>query len=251
MNEQPLKPLHSELKLSQPKLAQVYRLSTEQLIESLKPEKAGALKVRPDGTILDGHHRVKVLRDRGVAVDALPREIIFKESRQVEAVMVADVYWIEGSWRGHLGILSRPRGGDWLKDEVRSWRDGGLGGVVSLLTPEEVREFALNQEEKWCNAYGIQFRAFSIPDRGVPASVDGFTHLVQDIEKALKSGEKMGVHCRQGIGRSAIVAAVLLVSAGKTPETAWKTISQARGLPVPDTIEQREWVKGFAQAHQT
>lgn len=79
MSEQPLKPLHSEQVLSQPKLAQFGRLTTEMLLESLKPGQAGALKVRPDGTLLDGHHRIKVLRDRGVAVDALPREIIPKE----------------------------------------------------------------------------------------------------------------------------------------------------------------------------
>lgn len=80
MSQQPLKPLHSERALSQPKLAQFSRLSTEELIESLKPGQAGALKVRPDGMILDGHHRIKVLRDRGVDVDVLPREIISKES---------------------------------------------------------------------------------------------------------------------------------------------------------------------------
>lgn len=79
MREQPLKPLHSEYVLSQPKLAQFSRLSTEDLIESLKPGQAGSLKVRPDGTLLDGHHRIKVLRDRGVHVDGLPREIISKE----------------------------------------------------------------------------------------------------------------------------------------------------------------------------
>lgn len=80
MSEHPLKPLHSEHVLSQPKLAQFSRLTTEDLIESLKPGQAGALKVRPDGTVLDGHHRIKVLRDRGVAVDALPREIMSKQS---------------------------------------------------------------------------------------------------------------------------------------------------------------------------
>jgi hypothetical protein len=29
--------------------------------------------------MLDGHHRIKILRDRGVDVDALPREIIDKQ----------------------------------------------------------------------------------------------------------------------------------------------------------------------------
>jgi len=54
-------------------------VSTDALIESLKPGQAGALKTRPDGTVIDGHHRVNVLRNRGVDVDTLPREIIPKE----------------------------------------------------------------------------------------------------------------------------------------------------------------------------
>lgn len=165
--------------------------------------------------------------------------------------MGANVYWIEGPWPGRLAIVPRPRGGDWLEDEVRSWRESGLTEIVSLLTPEEVMEFALDQEEKWCKAYGIRFRSFPIPDRGVPASVDGFAHLVQEVEKAVSAGKKMGLHCRQGIGRSSLVAAVLLMSAGKSPEIAWETVSQARGCTVPDTVEQRKWVIGFARAHQT
>jgi len=70
----PLKSLHSGDSLSQPKLATFRKLSTEELIASLCPDEVGALKVKPDGTIMDGHHRVYVLRERGVDVDALPRE---------------------------------------------------------------------------------------------------------------------------------------------------------------------------------
>lgn len=71
----PLKPLHSDESLIRIKLEQFRKLSTEELIESLKPENAGALKTKPDGTIMDGHHRIKILRERGIDVDALPREI--------------------------------------------------------------------------------------------------------------------------------------------------------------------------------
>ena len=53
--------------------------TTPELINSLKPGQPGSLKTRPDGTMIDGHHRIKILRDRGVKVDALPREIISKE----------------------------------------------------------------------------------------------------------------------------------------------------------------------------
>lgn len=74
VDRNPLKPLHSESSLSRPKLAAFARLATEELVDSLRPGESGSLKVKPDGTIMDGHHRIYVLRERGVDVDALPRE---------------------------------------------------------------------------------------------------------------------------------------------------------------------------------
>jgi hypothetical protein len=52
--------------------------TTQELIESLLPGKPGSLKARSDGTMVDGHHRIKILKDRGIDVDSLPREIIPK-----------------------------------------------------------------------------------------------------------------------------------------------------------------------------
>lgn len=78
MSQPPLKPLHADSSLIQSKLEQFRRLSTEELVNSLKPGHAGALKVRSDGTMIDGHHRIKILRDRSVDVDALPREVLTK-----------------------------------------------------------------------------------------------------------------------------------------------------------------------------
>jgi archaellum component FlaG (FlaF/FlaG flagellin family) len=74
MSQSRLKPLHSDGSLSQPKLTNFRKLSTETLTGSLRPGEPGALKVKADGTIMDGHHRVYVLRERGVDVDSLPRE---------------------------------------------------------------------------------------------------------------------------------------------------------------------------------
>ena len=74
-----LVPLHADETLVPSKLAGYERLTTAVLIESLRPGREGSLKARPDGTMLDGHHRVKVLRDRGVGVDGLPREVVEKD----------------------------------------------------------------------------------------------------------------------------------------------------------------------------
>jgi hypothetical protein len=75
----PLKSLHSESFLNPAKLAQYDRLTTEVLLASLALEEKGCLKTRPDGTILDGHHRIHILRMRGIEVDTLPREVLEKD----------------------------------------------------------------------------------------------------------------------------------------------------------------------------
>jgi hypothetical protein len=65
--------------MSQTKLDRFSRFTSDELIESLKPGQQGSLKTRTDGTIIDGHHRITILKDRGYDVDSLPREVIEKE----------------------------------------------------------------------------------------------------------------------------------------------------------------------------
>jgi hypothetical protein len=76
LKQPPLKSLHPDRSLSQPKLEEFRKLSSEQLIDSLKVGQPNSLKARPDGTLIEGHHRIKVLKERGVDVDSLPREIV-------------------------------------------------------------------------------------------------------------------------------------------------------------------------------
>lgn len=160
--------------------------------------------------------------------------------------MRAEVYWVPGPWPGRLGIVPRPRGGDWLADEVRSWRAAGLDVVTSLLAPEEAAELELQDEEAQSLREGLEFHAFPIPDRGVPRSRMDLIKLVGRLERALESGKNVAVHCRQGIGRSSMVVASVLVSAGEEPDEAFRRIEKARGTSVPDTLEQRDWVRQTA-----
>jgi ParB-like chromosome segregation protein Spo0J len=71
--------LHSDNTLNPGKLATFRRVSTEELKSSLAQGQPGSLKVREDGTVLDGHHRLRVLAERGEDIDRFPREIIEKE----------------------------------------------------------------------------------------------------------------------------------------------------------------------------
>ena len=160
--------------------------------------------------------------------------------------MRTKVFWVEGPWRGRLGIVPRPRGGDWLRDETAAWREAGFDLVVSLLEPEEAAQLVLEEEAAAAAESGIAFRPFPIPDRGVPASKDAVAELATEVVDALEEGKAVAVHCRQGIGRSGLIAGGVLVAGGLDAAKALKTISQARGLQVPETEEQRQWLIDFA-----
>jgi hypothetical protein len=73
----PLKPLHPNGSLNAGKLAKMSTFPTDELKASLLAGR-DCLKTRPDGTILDGHHRIHILRGRGVDMDSLPRDVVTK-----------------------------------------------------------------------------------------------------------------------------------------------------------------------------
>jgi|SRR5581483_11800179 len=161
--------------------------------------------------------------------------------------MKATIYGIEGRWRGRLAIAARPRGKDWLEDEVRAWHEAGIKVVMSTLTQEEEDELGLAAEAELCRSHGLEVLSFPIPDRGVPASLMIAKERAQTLERKLAEGKNVLVHCRQGIGRSSLLAAALLGMNGIPVETAFERVSAARGCPVPDTKEQRQWVERFAR----
>jgi protein-tyrosine phosphatase len=156
--------------------------------------------------------------------------------------MTASLYWIDGPWQGRLAIVPRPRGGDWLEDEVKAWKRAGLRTIVSALTNDEAEQFNLTEESTQTHAQELDFVPIPIPDRGVPASSDAFLKAVGEIEQQLRAGKDVGVHCRQSIGRSALITAGILVQGGVTPAQALQRIERARGLPVPETAEQKTWI---------
>ncbi|MGB8768897.1 MAG: dual specificity protein phosphatase family protein [Candidatus Korobacteraceae bacterium] len=180
---------------------------TEVLIASLVPGRQNCLKTRPDGTVL---------------------------------------HWVEGPWPGKLAVAARPRGGDWLQDEMKSWRRAGIDAVVSLLTPDEEREFKLQDEGRDASAQGMTYLSLPIHDRQVPNSESALNSTLQQVDGFLSSGKNVLVHCRQGIGRTGLVAACLLVNKGWEPDAAVEFLSAVRGAPVPETQEQRRWIEKYA-----
>jgi len=160
--------------------------------------------------------------------------------------MWTELYWVGGPWPGKMALASRPRGGDWLEDEMAAWRRAGIDTVLSLLTPEEEQDLDLKGEAREAKARGMKFASLPIPDRQVPTSESEVSATLDRLDADLAAGKNIVVHCRQGIGRTGLVAACLLITKGLSPEAAVKTLSAARGNPVPETAEQRRWIDHYA-----
>lgn len=161
--------------------------------------------------------------------------------------MRAEIYWIT-DW---LAIMPRPRGGDWLEDEVESLKQQGVTTVVSLLERDEIIELELREEESFCDKCGLKFLSFPIPDRQVPASAEKTVIFIEKLQNLLNQKERIAVHCRQGVGRSSLIAACIMVNnSNASVDKAFAQISEARKCVVPDTPEQREWVNNLSSINE-
>jgi protein-tyrosine phosphatase len=159
---------------------------------------------------------------------------------------VTRLYWVNGPWKGKLALAARPRGGDWLEEDVAEWKRAGVKAVLSLLTPQEQKELELRDEANEVRRQALEFSSFPIPDLEVPRAEAQLADTLDSVTAQLSAGKNVLVHCRQGIGRTGLIAACLLIKSGMSPGAAVDIVSAARGMAVPETPEQREWIERYA-----
>lgn len=159
-----------------------------------------------------------------------------------------EIRWIEGDPSTKLAIVLRPRGGDWLDDEMQRIRRGGIDTLVSLLERLEADWLELSEEQNAAEHAGLHFLNYPIPDRTVPQPIAPFCAFTEELAQRVRNGEHIGFHCRGCIGRATITAACTLIHLGWKPADALDAIERARGLPVPDTPEQRDWILRYEAA---
>lgn len=145
---------------------------------------------------------------------------------------------------GRLSTMARPSGGEHLHEEMAALRAVGVDVLVSLLEAEERDRLGLGDEPAAAVRAGLEYREHGIVDFGVPRVAD-IAPVLDGIQAALREGRHVVVHCHGGVGRSSLVAGAVLVRLGVPVDEAWRRIGSARGVPVPETDEQRRWLSGL------
>lgn len=143
---------------------------------------------------------------------------------------------------GRLLIVPRPRGGDWLDDDIARLARAGVHCLVSLLEPHEQTELELEGEPAACGAHGVQFAWLPVPDRGTPGDESRYLAQARLLAQDVRGGRTVACHCRQSVGRAGMLAVAVSVMLGSELTAAVETVSLARGVAVPETPEQRAWL---------
>jgi protein-tyrosine phosphatase len=134
--------------------------------------------------------------------------------------------------------------GDALSESIQNYSKEGINIVISLLEEHEEEFLGLIHERHLCEQEEIIFFHFPIVDRSIPS----FQRLVHDIDILYNytfSNNRIFIHCRHGIGRSALITASLMIKHGMTPIEALDIISLKRGLRVPETFSQIKLLSAY------
>jgi len=157
-----------------------------------------------------------------------------------------NIYWIGLDHPGRLGVSRKPDGGEALDGEMTELAHGMVDHVVSLLEPAEAQALGLAEEAAAAERHGVGFYNFPITDHGVPANPEHYRRVAHAVDRRLRAGQAIVIHCRAGLGRAPSLAICALIEGGMNADEAILRVGRARGRPVPETDDQLAFIRDFA-----
>ena len=154
------------------------------------------------------------------------------------------LYWIHKFSEGNLAIMAAPRPEDRLDETILAWKDEGVDIVVSLVEQQEIPGL-IEAERALCEEFDLAFLWLPVRDKTVPSSVDAVMKIADQLASDITAGRSVAIHCRAGIGRSTVLAASVLIRLNIDGATALDMIAESRGIEVPETEAQRQWILDF------
>lgn len=156
--------------------------------------------------------------------------------------------------RGRVGMTICPgrkgpsiSGADWNRDlaaDVAALRRWKTDIVISLTETDEMARLGTGDMAAALRQAGIEWLHLPIRDVSAPAPDwhAGWRSVSACVHQRLEAGGRVVIHCKAGLERTAVVAALLQCERGERLDNALRVIGQARAGagPLP---HQRRWLE--------
>ena len=166
-----------------------------------------------------------------------------------------ETYWVVS---GRLLVGQHPgsRSRAQAMERVRQFVDVGISCFIDLTEPGETPPYENLLPEKAASGVPVKYLREPIIDHGLPAGADQMARIVGAIDDALADGHNVYLHCRAGIGRSALAAGCWLAEKRGSTEAAatelndlWQQAAQSQfWTRVPETDAQVEYLQHWLGA---
>jgi ADP-ribosyl-[dinitrogen reductase] hydrolase len=140
--------------------------------------------------------------------------------------------------------------------KVNQFLDVGVRHFVDLTESGELIPYdSILSEEALRANVTVTYDRFPIPDLSVPRSAADLGEVLLTIDRRIREGGAVFLHCWGGVGRTGLVIGCWLQEHGRTPDEAlaelrrkWSTVEKRSRRPEsPETTEQVNWVRTWPQ----
>ncbi len=154
---------------------------------------------------------------------------------------------------GRLGLTLCPgkkdSGHGWDRDlatDVRAIRNWGATTVLTLIEEHEFRLLAIETLAEEVRRCGMEWLHLPIRDVDIPDErfEQAWKVSVPAIHERLDTGQRILIHCRGGLGRTGLVAGLILVERGFDARSAIHRVRAARPHAI-ETSAQERYVLGW------
>lgn len=141
-------------------------------------------------------------------------------------------------------------GARWARDltadlgVITQW---GASTLVTVMESEELKALKVENLGERATRAGLKWFQLPIVDGGIPDRRFHaiWTGIASRLYTELHAGRKIVIHCRGGLGRTGLIACLLLIEMEYTPHEALERVRAAR----PGAVETKEQ-EGFVLSYQ-
>jgi ADP-ribosyl-[dinitrogen reductase] hydrolase len=152
---------------------------------------------------------------------------------------------------GRLGLTFCPgkqgdslNGAPWARDleaDLVALREWGADQVVTLMERHEFSVLRVPDLDARVVAHGMTWTHLPIPDQDVPKAAfeAAWPQVRATLLSNLHAGSSVVLHCRGGLGRTGLVAALILIETGMAAEKAIQAVRSLRPRAIETAAQER------------